>query len=221
MLKKFLASALIAGALLFTPVGKEVVTYAQSQGWVIINGVAKFAGNVSVLGSSPTIGVDTAAPVTSGDLARVRYQATITPSNGVDCNTSFKAAALTADCTVATLKAGQKLVGAYADVTAGFTCSGTCSGTKVVQCGTAVAGTQVLAASLSVTATATFGLVDADMGSLMTRAAAIQGGTIGSWSTTTPISCRFTSGTGNWGNATTTFVNAGSIKFTLITEQIK
>lgn len=183
-------------------------------------------GDVEAIIKATTMQITAGADVTSADtgtVTRQRYQATITPASGGagNCGPSFLAAALTADCAVATIPAGQKLVAAYADVTVGFTCSGTCSGTKVVQCGTAVNGTQILAASLNVATTATYGLADADLGSGMTRAAAIQGGLIGSWSATTPVSCRFTSGTGNWGNAATTFVNAGSIKFTLITEQIK
>ncbi len=179
--------------------------------------------NVYLAGPAITPAASVAAGGTvnnSGDHTRQRYQITIAPASG-DCSTAFNAAALTADCTIATLPAGMKLVAVYADVTAGFTCSGTCTGTKVMQAGTAAGGTQILAASLSVTATATFGLADADLGSGMTRAAAIQGGLIGSWSTTTPVSVRFTSGTGNWGNGAATFVNAGSVKFTLITELVK
>lgn len=193
--------------------------------WQIANGnggpgtLAVVNAGAPVAASAPT---DSTA-VDVGDVSRLRSSSTITPATaGVgNCGASFLAAALTADCTIATLPAGMKLTAIYADVTVGFTCSGTCSGTKVVQCGTAVNGTQVLAAALNVATTATYGLADADLGSGMTRAAAIQGGLIGSWSATTPISCRFTSGTGNWGNAAATFVNAGSIKFTLITEQIK
>jgi hypothetical protein len=171
-------------------------------------------------GPRVTVGTDGVTTM-PGQVGRLRYQATITPANGVDCAASFKAAALTADCTVATLAAGMKLVSVYADVTAGFTCSGTCTGTKVLQAGTAAGGVQVLAAALNVAATGTFGLADADLGSGLTRAAAIQGGLIGSWSATTPISVRFTSGTGNWGSGAATFVNAGSVTFTLVTEQAK
>jgi hypothetical protein len=110
---------------------------------------------------------------------------------------------------------------AYADVTAGFTCSGTCTGTKVMQCGISGAGTEILAASFNVAATGQAGDADAEMGSGLTRAAAIQGGYLPSWSATTPVVCRFTSGTGNWGSGAATFVNAGSVKITLITELIK
>ena len=169
-----------------------------------------------------TVGADVTV-LEACDVPTQRYLARIVPATGgaTNCATAFAAAALTADCTVATLKAGQKLVDVHADVTVGFTCSGTCTGTKVVQCGTAAGGTQVLAAGFNVAATGVAGDADAELGSGMTRAAAIQGGLLGSWSSTTPISCRFTSGTGNWGNGSATFVNAGSITFTLVTEQIK
>lgn len=169
-----------------------------------------------------TVGTDVTV-VDSGDHTRQRYSATITPAtaNAANCFASFKAAALTADCNIATLPAGMRLVSITADVTAGFTCSGTCSGTKVVQCGSSAGAVDILAAGFTVAATGTAGLTDAQLGSAMVRAAAIQGGFLPSWSATTPVSCRFTSGTGNWGNAAATFVNAGSIKFTLITEQVK
>jgi hypothetical protein len=160
------------------------------------------------------------------DMTRTRYQATITPATGgaANCATQaagFKAAALTADCVIATIPAGMKIVAVYADVTVGFTCSGTCTGTKVVQSGISAAGVEILAAGFNVAATGTAGLTDAQLGSAMVRSAAIQGGYIPNWSGTTTITARFTSGTGFWGNATTTFVNAGSIKFTIITELVK
>ena len=164
-----------------------------------------------------------ATAVDAGTVTRLRSSSTITPATGGagNCAAAFAAAALTADCTIATLPAGMQLKQVYAEVTAGFTCSGTCTGTKVVQCGTAVAGVEVLAAGFTVAAAGVAGDADAELGSGLVRAAAIQAGLLGSWSATTPISCRFTSGTGNWGNGATTFVNAGSITFTLVTEQLK
>lgn len=202
----------------------RTVLRAPAVGVLTIANIAETSVVQLDVGSQVTAGTDSTSTVPgSVALTRFRYQTTITPATaGVgNCGAAFLAAALTADCTVATLPAGQKLAAVYADVTVGFTCSGTCTGTKVLQAGTAVNGTQVLAASLNVAATATYGLADADLGSGLTRAAAIQGGLVGSWSATTPISVRFTSGTGNWGSGAATFVNAGSVKFTLITEQIK
>jgi hypothetical protein len=186
-----------------------------------------FTGSLKLTSLFPVLGAITVGTddttTNIGDVTRVRYQATITPASGGagNCATQaagFKAANTNADCVIATLPAGVKIVGAYADVTAGFTCSGTCSGTKVFRMGISAGGTEVFATSLNVAATGTFGLADADMGSGLTRAAAIQGGYLPSWSGATTITARFTSGTGNWGNASSTFVNAGSIKFTLVTE---
>jgi hypothetical protein len=161
-----------------------------------------------------------------GGVTRFRSSSTITPATaGVgNCGAAFLAAALTADCTIATLPAGMKLVSIYADVTVGLTCSGTCTGTKTIGAGKTAGGVEILAAGLNVavaTTTTALGMLDADLGTSMTRAAAIQGGYLNSWSATTPVIVRFTSGTGNWGNGVSTFVNAGSVKFTLITEQVK
>src|SRR3990167_409991 len=180
------------------------------------------AGFISSSGPAVTAPTDSTA-VDAGTVTLQRSSSTITPATGGagNCGAAFLAAALTADCTIATLPAGMQLKQIYAEVTAGFTCSGTCSGTKVVQCGTAAGGTEVLAAAFDVTAAGVAGDADAELGPGLVRAAAIQGGLLGSWASTTPISCRFTSGTGNWGDAVATFVNAGSIKFTLVTQQLK
>ncbi len=186
------------------------------------SGLYLVGSNIGLSSPVITAGTDSTL-IDAGDLIEQRYSTTITPATAgtANCGASFLAAALTADCVIATLPAGMMLEKIYADVTVGFACSGTCTGTKVMQAGTATAGVQVFAAGLNVAATGQFGLADANMGSGLTRAAAIQGGLIGSWTTTTPISVRFTSGTGNWGSGVATFVNAGSIKFTLITKQIK
>jgi hypothetical protein len=178
----------------------------------------------SILSSStitPAVSVAAGGTVnTFGEHTRGRYQITIAPATG-DCSAAFILGATTADCTIATLPAGMRLVGAFADVTVGFTCSGTCTGTKVMQCGISGAGTEILAAAFNVATTGQAGDADAEMGGSMTRAAQIQGGYLPSWSGTTPVVCRFTSGTGNWGSGAATFVNAGSVKITLTTELIK
>jgi hypothetical protein len=51
------------------------------------------------------------------------------------------------------------------------------------------------------------------MGTELVAAARIQGGAVVDWTQATTVTARFTSGTGNWGNATATFVNAGSTTF--------
>lgn len=207
-------------SILFSIAGTDYWQLTGSTGAAPI-GAFVSAGSSNII--APAVGAD-ATNVDLGDVNRVRQQYTITPATGgaTNCGPAFLAAATTADCTIATLKAGEKLVGIYADVTTGLTCSGTCTGTKTIGIGKTAGGTEFLTSGLSVVTTATqFGLVDADLGTAMTRAAAIQGGTIQSWTATTPVIVRFTSGTGNWGNAATTFVNAGSVKFTIIVEQVK
>lgn len=175
--------------------------------------------------SYTTFGVDgtQATLVGHGELVQQRNSYTITPATATtaNCSAGFFAASVTADCTIYTLAAGQKIISFNADVTTAFTCSGTCVGTKVVQCGISAGTAEVLAAARDITVLARYGLADADMGSGLTRAAAIQGGYLPSWTATQIISCRFTSGTGNWGSGAATFVNAGVIKFILVTEQIK
>ncbi|MCR4340645.1 MAG: hypothetical protein NUW01_12260, partial [Gemmatimonadaceae bacterium] len=160
-----------------------------------------------------TAGADVTV-VNAGEVRRVTYKATVTATT---CLAAFAAAALTADCTIGTLKAKTKLIGVYADVTAAFTCSGTCTGTKTIGAGVSAGGVEILAAGLNVAATGQLGLLDADLGTGMTRAAQIQGGYLNSWPSTTPVIVRFTSGTGNWGDAAATYVNAGSITFYLDT----
>ena len=158
-----------------------------------------------------------ATVVKSGSVNQFTYKVTVTATT---CLAPFAAAALTADCTIATLPAKTKLLGVYADVTAAFTCSGTCTGTKTIGAGISAGGVEILAAGLNVAATGQLGDADAELGSGMTRAAAIQGGYLPSWSGTSAVSVRFTSGTGNWGDGALTFVNAGSITFYLTTEAL-
>jgi hypothetical protein len=103
------------------------------------------------------------------------------------------AASLTGDRTIATIPAKVKLVGFYADTTTKYT-GGTVDAAALT-CGVSAGGTEILATHNVYSAAIMRGLADGDMGSAMTRAAAIQGGYMPSWTTTTPISCRMTTGT--------------------------
>lgn len=157
---------------------------------------------------------------TYGDVSGItKYQITISPAAG-DCATAFIAGATTADCTIGTLQAGMQVMAVYADVTTPFTCSSTCSGTKTMTFGKTAGGAEYLV-SFSVTGTVTKGLADADLGTSINRANAIQGGDLPSWSATTALIARFTSGTGFWGTGSATNVNAGTVKFTLFLRQVK
>lgn len=164
--------------------------------------------------SSITAGAH-ATVVNTGEIRTVVYKATVTSTT---CLAPFAAAALTADCTVATLPAKTKIIAVYADTTAGWTCSGTCTGTKVMVLGKSAGGTEYIASNTVATSAVTRGLADAELGTELVRAARIQDGAIianagGVWTGTTTVTARFTSGTGNWGDAATTFVNAGSTSF--------
>lgn len=156
-----------------------------------------------------TPGTD-ATLVIAGQIQRVIYKATVT---GATC-AGFTGAALTADCTIATLPAKTEITRIIADNTVGFTCSSVCTGTKTVQVGKTAGGTQYLLAK-DATAVATYGLVNGDLGaSLATTASTpVGGGDLPSWSATTALLARYVSGTGNWGNGTVTTVNAGSTTF--------
>ena len=175
--------------------------------------------NLFLAAPSVTSGAD-ATVVSSGAVRDLTYKATVTGATCVNAN-GFIKAGLTADCTILTLPAKTKILDIYADVTAGFTCSATCSGTKTIGAGISAGGVEILAAAFNVATTGQAGDADAELGSALTRAAAIQGGYLPSWSSTTPVIVRFTSGTGNWGDGAATFVNAGSVTFYVTTRAMQ
>lgn len=142
--------------------------------------------------------------VFNGEVRRGMYKVTVP-------YTSFQAAATTKDVTIATLAAKQKIVGIISDTTVAFTGE---AGTGAIIVGVGAGGAEYIATHDVKSAAVTKGLADADMGSLLTRAAAINGGSIPSWTTTTTVVARFTSGTGN-----TSALVAGSVTFYIIVEQ--
>lgn len=142
--------------------------------------------------------------VNSGEVRRQTYKVTVT-------NAAFSAAAKTADVTLATLTAKSRLVGIVMDVTSTFSGGGeTVASMKV---GSSAGAADILAASDVFTAAARFGLLDADLGTAMVRSAAIQGGFLPSWTTTTIISARLTTTTNN-----TSGLTQGSATFYLTVE---
>lgn len=130
---------------------------------------------------------------------------------------AFTAAAVTQDLTLWTLAAKQKIVAFYADLTAVFALGASALSLTV---GTSAGGNQIIASFDMDAATVTKGLADADMGTSMTRAAAIQGGYLPSWTGATTVSCRLTSDTDNLGNATITSLTTGAITFYMILENL-
>lgn len=134
--------------------------------------------------------------------------------------TAFVTAGVTSDITIGTLPAKTQILGIIADVTQTFACTATCtSATLSMTLGTTAGGNEVLASFDADAATAVFGLADANLGTGMTRAAAIQGGLFGAWATTTPLILRLTSGTGNIGDGAATNLSQGSVTFYVTTRR--
>ncbi len=178
--------------------------------------LATFAGSISPTVAQATIG----SGVSSSDLGSVRRLVSKYSVTSLVCVAPFQAASTTADCVIATLPVKTRLVAIYADTLTGWTCSGTCTGTKTMGVGKSAGGVEYLKTGLDVAATGQWGIADADMGSEMTRAAKIQDSALVNWAATIPVTVRFTSGTGNWGSGGATYVNAGATTFYLVTESL-
>jgi hypothetical protein len=163
-------------------------------------------GNFTNVSAQITAGTGTGLTVNVlGNLNRQVYKVTVTYAG-------FSAAALTADHTIATLPAKTKIVGFYADTTTPFTGGGVTAASLTV--GKSAGGVEYIATHDVLSAAITRGLADADMGTELTRAAAIQGGAIVNWIGTTTVSARLTTVTAN-----TNALTAGSVTFYIVTER--
>ncbi len=133
--------------------------------------------------------------------------------------TNFIAAGVTADVTLGTLPAKTFLTHALAAVTTPFVCAGTCTtATLSMTCGNAAGGNQYLLSFDVDAAAAQFGDGFAELGTALEPAGATTlNGALGSWASTSAVTCRLTSGTGNLGDGMATNLNAGSITFYLTT----
>jgi hypothetical protein len=118
-----------------------------------------------------------------GQLRRGFYKVTI-------ANTAWTAAATTEDKTLCTIPARGRIVSVIADTTVAY--AGTGASSYSLRLGT-TAGGQELIVDHSVLATTTKGLADADLGTSINRANAVQGGHIPSWTTSTDLKVRLTS----------------------------
>lgn len=183
-----------------------------------LTGAASFPTSVTTpsvfpTGAAITVGSGTGITVNStGEVRRTVYKVTI-------ARTAFVCAAVTCDVTLATLPAKSRIVGIVADITQTFACTATCtSSTLSMTVGSSAGGTQYLASFDADAAVARFGLVDADLGTALVRAAAVQGGDLPSWTGATAVSLRLTSGTGNIGNGSATNLSQGSITLYLTVE---
>ena len=127
---------------------------------------------------------------------------------------AYTAAGTTKGIVIATLPAKTKLVAFYADTTIKYV-GGTINA-ATLEVGVTVEGAaQIIAPHDVYTNPILKGLADADMGTSMTRAAAIQGGLLSSWTTTTAIYATIDATAGN-----TSVLTQGSTTFYLVTEQM-
>lgn len=124
---------------------------------------------------------------------------------------ALAAAGLTADKTIATLPAKTRLVGIIADTTTTYTGGGVTAATLIV--GKTVGGNEYIVSHDVFTAAVTKGLADADLGTSINRANAVQTGDLPSFTATTNISVRLTTVTAN-----TNQLTQGSTTYYLITE---
>ncbi len=124
---------------------------------------------------------------------------------------AWSAAATTKDLTLLTMPAKSKLKTIIVDTTAVYDGAGTCA----IIVGNAAGDNKYIVSHDVKSAIITVGLADADFGTLLTRAGAINGGTlpIADWSATQGIFARMTSGSGN----TSTFT-VGSTTFYIVLE---
>ena len=231
MVRHLTITGLVGAAVL----GVAVLVNAQiGVGWLSIqNNAAVFSGpaarpaqdNTSDLGASAlswktvyvfglTAGSGTGITVNdTGSARQTVYKVTVTSAN-------FVANATTADVTLATLPAKGIVSWMLADITQTFACASVCTSTTLsMTCGTSAGGNQYLASFDLDAAAAQFGDAQAELGSALKTATppVTPLGDLPSWSATTTLQCRFTSGTGNVGNGSVTNLSQGSLTFYLAT----
>lgn len=124
---------------------------------------------------------------------------------------ALAAAAVTADKTIATLPAKTRLVSIIADTTTKYIGGAVTAATLIV--GKSAGGNEYIVSHDVFTAAVTKGLADADLGTSITRAGAIQGGDLPSWTATTAVTVRLTTTTAN-----TNALTQGSTTYYLVTE---
>lgn len=140
----------------------------------------------------------------NGDFRRGYFKITFTEA-------AFSAAATSEDKTVCTIPAKARVVSVIADTTAAFTGGG--ATTATLRLGKTTNGQEYIL-DHSVFTTGTKGLVDADLGTSINRANAVQGGDLPSWTATTDLKIRLTS------DVNVADLTAGSITFYITVEFI-
>jgi len=131
-------------------------------------------------------------------------------------NTIWTAAALSQSVILGTLPQNTRIVSVLADTTQAYA---GLAGTIDLKLGMTSGGNNLLLAADVKTAAVQQGLLDADLGTGMARATAVQGGYL-VWGSNPSIYATLTSGTGNLGNGSATNLSAGSTTFYIVTENM-
>jgi hypothetical protein len=128
---------------------------------------------------------------------------------------SWRTAGTTQQVRIGSTPVRARIVGCFCDTTVAFA---GLAGTIQLSVGSA-AGTpaDMIAAHDVKSGVVTKGLADADLGSLLARATAVQGGG-GNWSAGNDIYAQLISGTGNLGNGTVTNLTNGEVKIYVVME---
>jgi hypothetical protein len=160
------------------------------------------AAKLDAVNAQLTAGAAAGVTTVAGTLASATTKYTITGATAFVCN------AVTCDITLGTLPVNTRVERVDAAITTQFACTAVCtSSTLSLILGKGAGAAEYLASFDADAATGWFGDADAEMGTLMTRAAAIQGGTFSAG--TQAIVLRLTSGTGNVGNGTVSNLSGG------------
>lgn len=186
-------------------IGGSMTTYRPRNLYLSADAMTGSAAITATAATGTTVGYN-------GALRTSMYKVTV-------ASTAFTCAATTCDVTIGTLPAKTWIVHALADVTQTFACTGTCtSSTLSMTLGSSAGGTQYLVSFDADAATAQFGDAAAELGASLTEATIPTAiGALGSWSTTSPLSLRLTSGTGNIGDGAATNLSQGAVTFYVTT----
>lgn len=171
------------------------------------------SGNLAIAGPQITAGSGTGVTLNqAGLVGETVYKITVD-------RTQFIAAAVTADFTVATLPAKTFVRSALIDLTQAFACTATCtSSTLSATLGKTAGGNQYLVSFDADAAAGQFGDAAAELGASLTPASVpTLNGDLASWTTTTAVVLRMTSGTGNIGTGTATNFSQGAMTVYLTT----
>ncbi len=185
--------------------GSGVLTDTPTIGGIILHEGAPFQVR-NLLALTPAAGITVNS---NGYLGRQTYKITIDKA-------AWTAAAVQQDLTLCTLPAKTRIVGCYADTTIAYA---GLAGTIQLNVYVTAAG-DILVQHDVKTAAVVKGLLDADMGTGMTRAAQIQGAFIGTngWTANLQPIARLVSSVGNLGNGSVTNLTTGSTTVYIITE---